>query len=276
MRNNTPPIILIGMHRSGTSMLSHALEGLGLFQGLRKDENNESFHFIKLNNWLLHNCGARWDFPRLIHPKMFTEDLLDEIVEYLKMQIFGLNSIKFFGFDRTVFWGWKDPRNTLTLAIWLTIFPDAKVLNITRHPLDIASSLNRRSIGAFRWSQKKKILNKLDFLSLKKGIFTDSVRCMSLDASLDLAIEYMKLREENSAIVPKDNYMNVKFEDVVDSFDLFYEVVRFVGLNCSLSQAREKYSYFDKSKILSYRSNDRLVSVGHENANSIHSVGYTI
>ena len=86
----------------------------------------------------------------------------------------------------------------------------------------------------------------------------------------------MKLREQNSTIVSKDNYMNVKFEDIVDSFDLFYEVVRFVGLNCSLSQAREKHSYFDKSKILSYRSNDRLLSVGNKNADSINDVGYTI
>ena len=57
------PIIFIGMHRSGTSMLGRLLESLGLFAGTRKDPNNEAVFFQQINDWLLTQCGARWDMP---------------------------------------------------------------------------------------------------------------------------------------------------------------------------------------------------------------------
>ena len=34
----TSPIIIIGMHRSGTTMLSRQLEALGVFMGNKKDQ----------------------------------------------------------------------------------------------------------------------------------------------------------------------------------------------------------------------------------------------
>ena len=37
--------------------------------------------------------------------------------------------------------GWKDPRNTFTLDLWLKLFPNAKIINIMRHPLDVSQSL---------------------------------------------------------------------------------------------------------------------------------------
>ena len=48
MQKNAP-IILLGMHRSGTSMIAGMLEELGLFMGNHKDRNNEAFLFMKLN-----------------------------------------------------------------------------------------------------------------------------------------------------------------------------------------------------------------------------------
>src|SRR3954449_9453301 len=57
------PVIFIGMHRSGTSMLGRLLEELGMFFGTRKDENNEALFFQEMNNWLLTQCGGRWDNP---------------------------------------------------------------------------------------------------------------------------------------------------------------------------------------------------------------------
>ncbi len=30
-------------------------------------------------------------------------------------------------------WGWKDPRNTFTLPMWLSIFPKARVLHVLRN-----------------------------------------------------------------------------------------------------------------------------------------------
>ena len=42
-----PPIIIIGMSRSGTGMLAKMLEDLGLFIGKSKDRNNEALFFYR-------------------------------------------------------------------------------------------------------------------------------------------------------------------------------------------------------------------------------------
>ena len=58
-----PPTIILGMHRSGTSILTRILEKLGLFVGCRKDENNEALFFLKFNDWILKQANATWDNP---------------------------------------------------------------------------------------------------------------------------------------------------------------------------------------------------------------------
>jgi len=47
------PIIIIGMSRSGTSMLTRMLDELGLFVGKKLTKNHEALFFRKINDWLL-------------------------------------------------------------------------------------------------------------------------------------------------------------------------------------------------------------------------------
>ena len=51
--NTTPlqPVIIMGMHRSGTTMLASLLEQLGLFIGTKKQENDESL-FLQVEEGL--------------------------------------------------------------------------------------------------------------------------------------------------------------------------------------------------------------------------------
>ena len=46
----------------------------------------------------------------------------------------------------TSLWGWKDPRNTLTSAVWLRFFPGARIVHVVRNGIDSALSLQRRAI----------------------------------------------------------------------------------------------------------------------------------
>ena len=57
------PIIIIGMHRSGTTMLSKILENSGVFLGNNKDINNEALFFQKINTWFMRQVYASWDNP---------------------------------------------------------------------------------------------------------------------------------------------------------------------------------------------------------------------
>ena len=45
------PVIVIGMHRSGTTMLTKMLEELGVFLGWKKQGDHESTFFLSLKRW---------------------------------------------------------------------------------------------------------------------------------------------------------------------------------------------------------------------------------
>ena len=49
--NKSSPIIIAGMHRSGTSMVTNILKKLGLTIGSKLDSNHESIFFQRINIW---------------------------------------------------------------------------------------------------------------------------------------------------------------------------------------------------------------------------------
>src|SRR5215218_8748145 len=67
------PVAIVGMHRSGTSMVAKLLKRAGVHLGDEADlmppaeENPEGFYehlqFVKLNDEVLNVAGAGWDCP---------------------------------------------------------------------------------------------------------------------------------------------------------------------------------------------------------------------
>ena len=49
------------------------------------------------------------------------------------------------GFHLAKIWGWKDPRNSLTLPFWEDLLPGLKTLVIVRNPLEVAYSMRKRN-----------------------------------------------------------------------------------------------------------------------------------
>ncbi|MCD6375116.1 MAG: glycosyltransferase, partial [Caldisericaceae bacterium] len=140
-------LIISGMHRSGTSLLARALNQLGVYLGPQEklipaaEDNPEGFWehigFLKINEELLYNFGGAWDFI----PK-FPENWQDlpELEPFYDRANGLISEFK----DRPL-WGWKDPRNSLTLPFWKKLLPDAKLVFMIRHPLEVANSLNKRN-----------------------------------------------------------------------------------------------------------------------------------
>ena len=48
-------------------------------------------------------------------------------------------------FDSAGLWGWKDPRNSLTLPFWQDLLPGMKTLIMVRNPLEVAHSMKERN-----------------------------------------------------------------------------------------------------------------------------------
>ena len=148
------PIIIVGMHRSGTTMITKMLEGLGLFMGKQQEKNAESLYFYHINNWIFRICYARADMPhnvRYLNPT--TKQILLQSMEYQLQSsrryvylgwkhFFTYKNIK----NLDIPWGWKDPKNTFTYDLWKEIFPQAKVIHIYRNPIDSVSSFIHRDL----------------------------------------------------------------------------------------------------------------------------------
>ncbi len=137
------PYIVIGMHRSGTSLLSRVLEKSGIFMGVVKDHNFEAMHFLSLNQQTLWAAGADWHKP-VVPDKIYWKTLPAQVLyhEHFRVQ-YRLSRYKLWW--QKPAWGWKDPRNTFTLNMWLDLFPQAKVLHMVRNQDEVVKSLQKRN-----------------------------------------------------------------------------------------------------------------------------------
>lgn len=131
-------VIVLGMHRSGTSCLTGSLQLAGLDLGEfsawnphNLKGNRENVEVMTLNEAILVASGGRWDLP----PKK---------VRWLPEHSQEARRIlaKYSG---SPIWGFKDPRTLLTLEGWLDLGIEPDYIGIFRHPLAVAASLIRRS-----------------------------------------------------------------------------------------------------------------------------------
>jgi hypothetical protein len=83
-------------------------------------------------------------------------------------------------FDSASVWGWKDPRNCLTLPFWRKLLPELNVLVIVRNPLEVAYSLRNRnedtsySFGLRLWEIYNRRL--IETTNAKKRLLANTTR----------------------------------------------------------------------------------------------------
>lgn len=142
-------IVVLGMHRNGTSLLTCGLQGLGIYIGddfleARPDNPTgywENKPIVDINNRILNIFGLEWDSLSLIKDNQWQESALSplyqESLAHLKSN-----------FVSHSLWGFKDPRTILLLPFWQSVFRAQEVNDnyvvVIRNPLSVASSLRRR------------------------------------------------------------------------------------------------------------------------------------
>jgi hypothetical protein len=173
MRQETSPqrqvVVVLGFHRSGTSMVTRMLNLLGVDLGdeaglLAPEERDNARGYweprwmIELNEELLRTVGSGTFEP--FHPAPGWERAPE--LEPLRERA---RSLLREHFSDAPVWGWKDPRTSLTLPFWRQLI-DAPVRFVVcvRSPSDaVASALKRGILDLHRWSYAERWL---DYTSL--------------------------------------------------------------------------------------------------------------
>jgi len=141
-------VCTLGMHRSGTSLVSRMLNLLGVelgpsesMLGIAADNPKghwEHHEITLLNEEILAAFGGSWHEPPAL-PEAWTSDprLADvrDRAEQLLMRDFGTSSM----------WGWKDPRTCVTLPFWQNVVGEMRYVLCIRNPLAVMASLLERN-----------------------------------------------------------------------------------------------------------------------------------
>ncbi|HJU20026.1 MAG TPA: glycosyltransferase [Stellaceae bacterium] len=149
-------VIVLGMHRSGTSALAGLLRHLGVALGDRlmaaSPDNPrgywEHLDIVAAHQDLMARFGRAWDDIRPLPPG-YDESAAGHETRRLLSEILARD------FAGTALWGVKDPRLCRLAALWgplcdaLAVAP--RFVLVLRHPLEVAASLaGRDGIGAER------------------------------------------------------------------------------------------------------------------------------
>lgn len=132
-------LAVLGMHRSGTSMLTGTLQEAGVFLGkVFRDpiEHNrkgllEPKAVLYMHEDLFRANGGSWRDPPM-SPRW-------QPLHVAVRDLF-IDSMA----DRPL-WAFKDPRTLFTLKDWQAVVPGLQPVGIFRHPLAVAESLRRRN-----------------------------------------------------------------------------------------------------------------------------------
>ena len=140
-------ICIIGMHRSGTSMVTRLLNLCGLYLGpddklVTSLKGNlrghwENSEFLRLNEALLARLGGTWDNPPDLPAGWQHDASLSDLAHDARLMVQEY-------FPSGVHWGWKEPRTTLLIPFWETIIPRLRFVIVIRDPLNVALSLEKR------------------------------------------------------------------------------------------------------------------------------------
>jgi hypothetical protein len=141
-------VCTLGMHRSGTSLVSRMLNLLGVHLGpdepiSRTGTDNpkgywEHDSIVAINDEILARFGGRWDEPPRLPSAWPREARLEDLREKARRLLAA-------DFAAAPLWGWKDPRTCLTLPFWQDVVGPMRYVLCVRNPLAVVGSLSRRN-----------------------------------------------------------------------------------------------------------------------------------
>lgn len=154
-------VVVLGMHRSGTSAAARLVNLMGFSLGPEKEllppqpDNPAGFweneSLVALNDEILLTLDGDWSGPPDLDNGWEERPELDALRSRASEVVASVLSA-----ER---WVWKDPRACLTLPFWLPVLDrEVAIVLVRRHPLEVAESLRTRhdfpvALGLALWER---------------------------------------------------------------------------------------------------------------------------
>ncbi len=151
MKNKRQVLVILGMHRSGTSLTANFMNSIGVGLGhdlMEADQWNaggywESKIIFEIHGKILEKFGRQWhSVPPALPAGWLQSPWVGEFRAGL-LELTRSECEKAGGL-----WGFKDPRTAVLLPLWLEIFEELRLAPLfilcVRHPVAVAASLKRR------------------------------------------------------------------------------------------------------------------------------------
>jgi hypothetical protein len=255
------PLIVIGMHRSGTSLLAKLLQRSGVRMGSDRNIHGESDFFRELNKFLFRAAHAEWDYPQPLLLLLEVLELRRALEEQLRSRCASWATRPYLGWARFLRsprleaqsdrWGWKDPRNTFTLPLWIEMFPNARVLNVYRNGVDVAESLVARERR-----RVTRIHNEIR-----------SCRCLDHERAFELWTEYVEMSLRVAGDLAPDRVHHIRYESFLEQPEAgLRRLAAFLELELSDAELRALAVEVEPERALAFRANPQLVRFYRETA----------
>ena len=275
------PVVVVGMHRSGTSLVSRILDDCGVMMGKDLQEDHESIFFISLNEWIYGNAGASWERPGALSELTNLPPAMEAVEEYVRKRLSSRSSRKYSGkllknglFDMDERWGWKDPRNGPTLPLWRSIWPDMKVIHVIRHGVDVAASLKTRNSAHWEGdvSRFKKWLPTYSWRSSKSPIMRGQ-RSSTLEGGLSFWSEQLEI--ESEILAPIEDKHVVRYEELLSSpRDSITKILEYISIEITEEKLTLIEETINPSRAFAFMNNPELLEFAEKNAETLQKHGY--
>lgn len=202
-------LMVVGMHRSGTSLISNWLYRCGLQLGehlLEAGNGNEEGHFEDIEFLKMHEeILTSNDFPASGY-------VYDKVIDISVYQLEKLKSVIKVKNQRYRQWGWKEPRTCLFLDLYRELLPNSKYLVIVRDYAAVVHSLLKRDFAEYEQKYLRgKKLQRFVWLYLRRQNASRKFYKTHAEDYLKIYIEYNQHILNTLKELPPEDYMVVNY-----------------------------------------------------------------
>ncbi|PYI70246.1 MAG: hypothetical protein DMF02_09410 [Verrucomicrobia bacterium] len=130
------------------------------------------------------------------------------------------------GFAPANVWGWKDPRNSLTLPFWQDLLPGLRTLIVVRNPLEVAHSMRERNGTSYSFALRLweiynrrlvEVANEKDRLVTRYDAFFEDTESELRKILQFAGLKDTELRNAAGLVSTRRRHTHFTIDDLIDA-----------------------------------------------------------